>query len=646
MNIAIVDTLGLTYDGNTLSKRGLGGSESAVILLSKELVKLGYEVDVYNHCIDSDTSPGVYQGVTYIDHTQALKDDQYDIAISSRSVIPFFAGHQYVNLLMNAGKRILWMHDTFCEGDEHLEAMIVGGFIDQVFTLSDFHSWYVTSCDHGNRRNFEVLKHKFWQTRNGAVRHLDDVDVTKKDPNHFVYNASATKGLIPLITRMWPEIRSRIPNAHLTCIGGFYRFREGSEPDAQKKMVNQLIESNPEDVTFTGVIPQHEIAEILANASLMLYPTAFPETFGISSLESLLYKTPIITNTFGALEETAIDQACYKIPYSSTNNALFSNIDEQQQTTNFVNTVVEAHANPYLLHQKQNYCDVVNDIYGWDTIALQWDQHFHTLFEKPYPVDRYRKVSRINDKVARVFGRRFNNPEDRRVYKSYSPERRIVIISPFRNANGFVQHNIDSVNQQDYDNYLHIVIDDNSDEKLPIETSDNRVYKYNQQRKGCVRNQLEVIDQYVREDDIVMLLDGDDWLINNNTIFQYYNDLYDQGHDFTYGSMWSLADNIPLIAQDWKENRFYPWGIPYTHLRTMKGSIALDLVWDNYINEDGKWMMSGADNPMFRESIAIAKNPIAVKEIVVNYNDLNPLNDYKIHGEEQNRNANKKVRYT
>ena len=37
MRLAIIDTLGLCYDGTTLEKRGLGGSESAVILISKEL---------------------------------------------------------------------------------------------------------------------------------------------------------------------------------------------------------------------------------------------------------------------------------------------------------------------------------------------------------------------------------------------------------------------------------------------------------------------------------------------------------------------------------------------------------------------------------------------------------------------------------
>ncbi|NDB80998.1 glycosyltransferase family 1 protein, partial [archaeon] len=41
MRIAIFDQLGLCYDGTTLEKRGLGGSESAVILMSRELAKLG-----------------------------------------------------------------------------------------------------------------------------------------------------------------------------------------------------------------------------------------------------------------------------------------------------------------------------------------------------------------------------------------------------------------------------------------------------------------------------------------------------------------------------------------------------------------------------------------------------------------------------
>ncbi len=184
-----------------------------------------------------------------------------------------------------------------------------------------------------------------------------------------------------------------------------------------------------------------------------------------------------------------------------------------------------------------------------------------------------------------------------------------------------------SVDQQDYDNYLHVVIDDNSDDNSQnnIPESSKRIVITNSERKGCIANQLSAIDEYVNEDDLVMFLDGDDFLVSNNTIFDYYNRLYDEGFEFTYGSMWSLIDEIPLIAQDYpkevKENKTYRqhmfnWKIPYTHLRTVKGKYCLNLNKDVFKN-DGEYMKSGMDNPLFYELIEQVDhaNIKAVKEI-------------------------------
>lgn len=662
MRIVIVDTLGLCYDGDTLKKQGLGGSESAVILISKHLAKLGFDVTVFNNCIDSNSKPGIYDGVTYIDHTQHhTYPHAPDIFIASRSVAPFWSNHQYAKLAYSAKKRILWMHDTFLEGDRDLEAMLVGGYIDQVFTLSDFHTNYVLNCDHGNRRNYEVLKHKFWQTRNGAVKHINDIDVSAKDPNHYVYNASVTKGLIPLLSSIWPEVKKQLPDARLTVIGGYYRFRENAEPDEQEKTLKKLMDQNHQDVTFTGVITQHQIAQILANASYMLYPTAFPETFGISSLESLLYKTPIITSRFGALEETAIDLACYKINYSATNNALFKNINEVEQTQKYVQTVVDAVNNPYLHQQKQNYCEVVNDVYGWDTVALQWKQHFYKMLDKPLPVDEYRKATTVNQKVNRVFGRRYTNPEQMCEYRSFGEQQRIVVISPFWNAEQYIGKNIHSVAQQDYENYKHILIDDASTDdgysvaeqtiaELPQEIQKKFVLIRNNDNMGAIYNQLAAIEKHTTDDDIVILLDGDDWLTSNNTLFHYYNDLYHQDYEFTYGSMWSVVDDIPLIAQEYpsyvKQTKSYRthkfnWNVPYTHLRTFRKKLINSVDYNVFKDENGEWMKAGHDVPLFYELIE-RTDPNKIycnREIVCNYNDANPLNDYKVRGTEQNNNA-------
>lgn len=664
MKIAIIDKLGLCYDGNTLNKQGLGGSESAVILIAKHLQQIGFDVTIFNNCTDSNHSaPGIYDGVRYIDNADAqCHAEDYDIVISSRSIAPFTSG-DYPFIQRAQCKKILWLHDTFIEGDQVVEQLVVSGKIDYIFTLSDWHSTYILNATHGPKRNFEVLKKHIFQTRNGAVCHIPEVDLRTKDPNHFVYNASATKGMIPLLEDIWPRIKAQLPQAHLTVIGGYYRFREGAEPDAQENTVAALAKRQDlKDlgVTFTGVIPQHEIAQILANAWMTLYPGAFPETFGISTLESLLYKTPLVTTRFGALEETAVERACYHIDYAIEPNVLFPHIDKQQQIQRFIERFFEAYNTPYLHQQKQNYCDVVRDVAGWDTVALQWKQFFYSIMGEFLSVDEYRAVTRINDKVARVFGRTATMPV-MHTYQSFGPQRRIVVVSPFYNAAEYIKKHIQSVASQDYDNYLHILIDDASTDgcaeiaqnildSLSNSLRGKFILLRNSVNKGSIFNQLQAIKAYSCPDDIVMLLDGDDWLVNNNSIFQYYNDIYNQGYAFTYGSMWSLADSIPLIAQEYPaevkltktyRSHHFNWRIPYTHLRTCAAKYFLTID-DAKFKINNQWMKAGADNPLFYELIEQIE-PSAIycnREIVAVYNDINPLNDYKVHSDEQNFNAN------
>ena len=112
MKIAFIDTLGLTYDGSTLSKRGLGGSESAVIRMSQELSKIGFDVTVFNDCTSDDSKHGTYDGVVYTPIQNAhLNTSIFDVVIVSRSVKPIAEGWLVV---ANARHVCLWMHDTFC----------------------------------------------------------------------------------------------------------------------------------------------------------------------------------------------------------------------------------------------------------------------------------------------------------------------------------------------------------------------------------------------------------------------------------------------------------------------------------------------------------------------------------------------------
>jgi len=680
MKLAIIDIIGIPYDGTTIDKQGLGGSESAVTLMAQELNEIGFDVTVFNNCTTDHARPGIYNGVKYLPLTSLAQDFNFDVVISSRTIIPFTDPQDYPKLgdmralpfqSMNLYDRIvgkakvraLWMHDTFCLGDNLIEELAVANRITDIFTLSDFHTTYVANCNHGRRRNFEVLKRKFFITRNGARNYRKEVDIAAKDPNLFVYNASVTKGMIPLVNHIWPKVKQQIPDARLKIIGGYYRFSVNDEPDQQEKDWRRMADDPAMaemGVEFTGVIPQYEIANVLSNASFMLYPCAFPETFGISTLESLMYNTPSITCRFGALEEIAIEGACYHIDYAVEPNNLFPDINTPQQVDKFVATTVYAHANKYLHQQKQYYCNIVKDIAGWDSVALQWKQFIVHKLGGYLSRDEYRAVSKINHRVNKIYGRRFHNVIESENYKS-GKEQPIVVVSPFYNCANYVTKCIDSVASQDYDSYIHILIDDASTDgsadivrskiqSLPEDLQKKFMLIVNTENRGAPRNQIENIRKINADDAIIMLLDADDSLINDNTVFSYFNTVYDGTTEFTYGSCWSMVDDIPLISQPYPEavkqaktyrSHHFNWILPYTHLRTFKKKLINDLDDSLFQDGQGQWYKAGGDGSVFYALIEAA-DPNKVKclqDVVYNYNDINPLNDYKVNAAEQNKNA-------
>jgi len=680
MKIAIIDIIGIPYDGTTVDKQGLGGSESAVTLMSRELAEIGFTVTIFNNCGIDHAQPGVYDGVTYCPLTDLAYDHEFDIVISSRTVIPFTDPKDYpalndmrampfqnINLydrvISKAKIRALWMHDTFCLGDNLIEELATSNRITDIFVLSDFHLTYVANCHHGRRRNFEVLKNKFFITRNGAQKFKTEIDIKAKDTNLFVYNASVTKGMIPLVKHIWPEVKKHIPLAKLKIIGGYYRFGTNGEPDQQEKDW-RVMAADPDlaklGIEFTGVISQREIADILTVANFMLYPAAFPETFGISTLESLLYNTPAITCRFGALEEIALEGACYHIDYAIEPNNLFPDIDTSKQIEKFVTTTVQAYHNTYLHQQKQYYCNIVKDLAGWNTVALQWKQLIFKKLGLYLSRNEYRAVTKINHRVHKIWNRKFHNTIELENYKTGN-EQLIVIISPFFNCPNYIAKCIQSVAAQDYDNYMHILVNDCSTdntvdilkstiEALPQDIQDKFLIANNTENRGAVRNQIDHIRSLTNNNSIIMLLDGDDSLLNDNTIFSQYNAIYDGTTEFTYGSCWSMVDNIPLISQPYPEqikqdrtyrNHHFNWILPYTHLRTFKKYLLNDIADSMFQDESGQWFKAGGDGSVFYALIEAA-DPNKVKclqDIVYNYNDINPLNDYKVNAIEQNQNA-------
>lgn len=81
--------------------KGIGGSEEAVIYLTKELAKLGWKVTVY---ADPQDETGDYEGVNYVPYYTVNWLDTFNIFISWRQIGAF-------DMPIKARKTYLWNHD-------------------------------------------------------------------------------------------------------------------------------------------------------------------------------------------------------------------------------------------------------------------------------------------------------------------------------------------------------------------------------------------------------------------------------------------------------------------------------------------------------------------------------------------------------
>lgn len=125
------------WDGRNLEK-GIGGSETAVIRLSEEWAKKGYEVAVFCDCEDILK----YNGVTYIPYFMFSIRDTYNILILWR--------HSALAGRVKARKMLVDLHDVFHESS-HLEH--IGG-IDGIMVKSNFHRELAPSIEDNK---FEII---------------------------------------------------------------------------------------------------------------------------------------------------------------------------------------------------------------------------------------------------------------------------------------------------------------------------------------------------------------------------------------------------------------------------------------------------------------------------------------------------------
>lgn len=355
---------------------GIGGSEEAVIHMSKELVKLGYDVTVYNSCGENE---GVHEGVKYINYYKFNKRDEFNVLIAWRCSL-FKYG-------VKAKKKILWLHDVpeYVLNDYDEKA-----FTDKVIVLSEYHK--------------SLLVHKFPEDKiyvsSNGVNPQDFIfdEPIVRDPYRIVYASSYDRGL-ENIFKIWPEIKQKFPQANLRVCYGWNTYdkmyQEGAVDGSLKKKINPLLEQD--GVTHLGRIGHRELAKEYLSSGIWLYPTNFPEISCIAAMKAQVAGCIPVCTDFAALKETV--KAGAVVPGGGNDDTvlfelkmclleLLGNTEEQERIRGLV------------LKNK--------DSFTWESVAKDWSKGlFGSIVSREYIDCRFKWVKSLckhDDKIVDIGG--------------------------------------------------------------------------------------------------------------------------------------------------------------------------------------------------------------------------------------------------
>jgi len=360
----VIYTEGLPFDGAAPFERALGGSESTVVFMARELARRGHHVQVFCPC----ERPGEYDKVAYRDLTDFagfVDSGSCDVFICCRHLRGLTAP-------LRSKLNIVWNHDVIVEPVAR-QLMSLMYKIDRLFVLSEFHKGTF-------QRRLGVPEDRYVVTRNGVDLALIDeaAEGVERDPNRLLYTSRPERGLDVLLT-MWPELKRRRPELKLAI--AYY-----DNPGADAQMADYLdtlrrtAEQLP-DITLLGALSKRDLYREIAAASLVVYPAVFPEVSCISALEAAACGTPMVVSRYAALKETVAD--------GETGLLVPGDPHSEEYQSEFAAAVTGLLADEARLAEMRHAArSRVEARYQWRDIAAEWEALFDELLSRPNAGER------------------------------------------------------------------------------------------------------------------------------------------------------------------------------------------------------------------------------------------------------------------
>jgi glycosyltransferase involved in cell wall biosynthesis len=369
MKLAIYNR-GIPFDADAAFTRPLGGSETSIVHMARELARCGHEVTVYCSRPEAEAGCRMDHGPwsmahlttgapVYQHYNQFFQDctlTPWDVLISFRSFDPFLLGRI-------APRMIFWTGDA-CDQPalENFGHPTLQQNIDLVFCVSQ---WQRKSFIDA----FNLPADKVIATRNGFCDELIP-DEGHRDWTRCAYSSTPFRGLEFLLA-MFPHMRQRIHTLRLDVFSSMKVY--GWTDAADQKQFGATYEAARQPgVTWHGSIAQPELMKHLSNSGLFLYPNTFAETSCMAAIEAQACGAIVITTARAALTET--------VENGQTGICLPGEPSSPVYQHEFITTVTKLLQSPARLQELSNSARArAFRLYRWTTVAAEWTDIFETM---------------------------------------------------------------------------------------------------------------------------------------------------------------------------------------------------------------------------------------------------------------------------
>jgi len=222
-------------------------------------------------------------------------------------------------------------------------------------------------------------------------------------------------------------------------------------------------------------------------------------------------------------------------------------------------------------------------------------------------------------------------------------ENKFIVIVPVYNSEKYIEKCLNSILSQKYKNYDLVVVNDGSidnTEHIVNKLRYTNSYKFNicniKENTGSPLYSFKTGVEFILTNpkDILVTVDGDDYLYDNN-VLDYLNFIYqDTNIWMTYGQYVPLSGKYSNLCKPIDNFREYRKSGKWctSHLRTLKKFIWDKIKIEDLLDGDGNITKYGGDASYMYPALEMcgSKHTKFIDKVLYVYNDLNPNNQMKI----------------